>query len=95
MYTHVVLFQLKDPANVERAIALFRSMEGRIPVLKHLEVAADDVHSDYSADLVLVCKFDRAEDVQVYFDHPFHQGILKETGPLVRAKMKVDFWERP
>jgi hypothetical protein len=94
VYTHVVLFKLKDPANVAQAIGLFESMRGKVPILKDIDVQADDVHSDYSADLCIVCRFDRAEDVDVYMKDPFHQGILAQTAPLVASKMKIDFWGR-
>ncbi len=94
MYTHIVLFKLKDPADVGKAVALFESMRGRVPVLRELEVRSDDVHSDYSADLCIICRFDRAEDVDVYMKDPFHQQILAQTGPLVGSKSKIDYWDR-
>ena len=91
MYTHIVLFRLKDAADTAKAIGLFESMRGRVPVLRELEVRGDDVHSDYSANLCIICRFDRAEDVDVYMKDPFHQQILAATGPLIREKMKIDF----
>ena len=91
MYTHIVLFRLKDRADTGKAIELFESMRGRVPVLRDIEARADDVHSDYSADLCIICRFDRAEDVDVYMKDPFHQQILAATGPLTRDKLKIDF----
>lgn len=94
MYTHIVLFRLKDSADAAKAIGLFESMRGRVPVLRELEVRGDDVHSDYSADLCIICRFDRSEDVDVYMKDPYHQQILAQTGPLIGSKLKIDYWDR-
>ena len=94
MYNHIVLFRLKDSADTGKAIELFESMRGKVPVLREIEARADDVHSDYSADLCIICRFDRAEDVDVYMKDPYHQQILAKTGPLIGSKMKIDYWDR-
>ena len=94
MYTHIVLFRLKDSADTAKAIGLFESMRGRVPVLRELEVRGDDVHSDYSAHLCIICRFDRSEDVDVYMKDPYHQQILAQTGPLIASKMKIDYGDR-
>lgn len=93
MYVHVVIFKLEDKSDLDKAVGLFRSMEGNIPVLRELTVGTDDVHSDYSGDLCIVCKFDKAEHVDEYFHHPFHQNILEQTKGMFASKLKADFWE--
>jgi len=77
LLTHVVFFKLKDrsPESVEATRQVLVNMEGKIPVLKHIEVGVDVLHLERSYDLVLITKFDSAEDLQVYDTHPLHEDV--------------------
>lgn len=74
MITHIVLFRLKErtPEGVEKARDLLLSMDGKVEQLRHLEVGLDLIHSERSADIALVTKFDSMEDLQAYQVHPYH-----------------------
>lgn len=74
MITHIVLFKLKERTEegVEAARAKLLSMQGKVEMLRHLEVGTDLIHSERSADLALVTKFDSLEDLQAYQVHPYH-----------------------
>ena len=74
MITHIVLFKLKErtPEGIEQAKGVLLSMEGKIEQLRHLEVGVDLIHSERSADIALVTKFDSLEDLQAYQVHPYH-----------------------
>jgi len=74
MITHIVLFTLKErtPELVEQAKARLLSMEGKVEMLRHLEVGLDLIHSARSADVALVTRFDSLEDLQAYQVHPYH-----------------------
>ena len=74
MITHIVLFKLKERTTEggEQAKGLLLSMEGKIEQLRHLEVGVDLIHSERSADVALVTKFDSLEDLQAYQVHPYH-----------------------
>jgi hypothetical protein len=74
MITHIVLFKLKErtPEGVEKARQLLLSMEGKVEQLRYLEVGVDLIHSERSADIALVTKFDSLEDLQAYQVHPYH-----------------------
>lgn len=50
-------------------------MEGKIPVLRHIEVGTDVLHLERSYDIVLITKFDSLEDLQVYDNHPVHLEV--------------------
>ncbi|AFC30051.1 Dabb family protein [Paenibacillus mucilaginosus] len=78
MLTHIVFFKLKDrqPESVEATAAVLRNMEGKIDVLRHIEVGIDVLHLDRSYDIALITKFDSVEDLQVYADHPVHVEVL-------------------
>jgi len=84
MITHIVLFKLQNPA--EESIAIVRdkllSMQGKIPVLRHLEAGADVIRSERSYDVALLTRFDTLEDLQAYQVHPYHAG---EVVPLMKS----------
>ena len=74
MITHIVLFKLKErtPEGIEQAQGLLLSMEGKVEQLRHLEVGVDLIHSERSADIALVTRFDSLDDLQAYQVHPYH-----------------------
>ena len=76
MITHIVLFKLKERTEqgIEQAKDLLLSMEGKVEQLRYLEVGVDLIHSERSADIALVTKFDSLEDLQAYQVHPYHAG---------------------
>ncbi|NTZ16910.1 Dabb family protein [Paenibacillus sp. JMULE4] len=77
MITHVVMFKLKDrsPESVKATYDVLKNMEGKIPVLRHIEVGIDVLHLERSYDIVLITKFDSLEDLQVYDNHPVHLEV--------------------
>lgn len=74
MIVHIVLFKLKEatPENVEAARLRLLSMDGKVELLRHLEVGVDLIRSERSADIALYTKFDSLEDLQAYQVHPYH-----------------------
>lgn len=76
MYTHVVLFRLKDRGEIEFVAETLRSMAGKIPVLKELEIGINDVEAERNYDIVLIARFDSKADLQVYQDHPYHVNTV-------------------
>lgn len=77
MLTHVVFFKLKDrsPEAVEVTKSVLTNMEGKIPVLRHIEVGTDILHLERSYDIALITKFDSLEDLKVYDTHPVHEEV--------------------
>ncbi|MFD0697104.1 Dabb family protein [Paenibacillus sp. GCM10027628] len=77
MLTHVVLFKLKDrsPESVQATKRVLTNMEGKIPVLKHIEVGTDVLHLDRSYDIALITRFDSLEDLKAYDTHPLHEEV--------------------
>lgn len=84
MIVHIVLFKLQEPT--AENIALVRdtllSMDGRIPMLQHLEVGVDVIRSERSYDVALYTRFASLEDLQAYQVHPYHAG---EVVPVMKA----------
>ena len=84
MITHIVCFKLKDrtPENIAAARAKLLGMQGKIDVLRHLEVGADVIRSERSFDIALVTRFDSLDDLQAYQVHPIHGG---DVAPYMRS----------
>lgn len=93
MITHVVLFKLKDrsPKNVEKAMNVLSGLKGKIPVLRHLEVGTDILHSERSYDIALIAKFDSMDDLQAYQVHPVHLEVAKYIMAAKESAIAVDF----
>ncbi|MFC5471775.1 Dabb family protein [Cohnella suwonensis] len=93
MITHIVLFKLKDgsPESVERTAQVLRDMEGKIDVLRHLEVGVDVVRSDRSYDIALYTKFDSMEDLQAYQVHPEHKKVIEHMNIYRESSVSADY----
>ena len=94
MITHIVFFKLADPTreNVEKTALLLRSMEGEIPLLRHLEAGVDVIRSARSYDVALVTKFDSREDLQAYQVHPYHADtVVPHVRSVSESIVTVDY----
>ena len=78
MISHIVLFKLADPTteNLTATRDKLLSMDGKIDLLRHLEVGVDVVRSERSYDIALTTRFDSLEDLQAYQIHPYHAGVV-------------------
>jgi hypothetical protein len=78
MFTHVVFFKLKDAKkeNIEEAKSILLGMEGKIELLKYLEVGVDVLHSQRSYDIALITKFDSLDAMKEYQVHPYHADVV-------------------
>ena len=78
MIAHIVLFKLNE-SNANNAAAvkeMLLSMNGKVPMLRHLEVGVDIIRSERSYDVALYTKFDSLADLQAYQVHPYHAGVV-------------------
>ena len=78
MIVHIVLFKLADstPENSNAVKEMLLSMDGNIPMLRHLEVGTDVIRSERSYDVALYTRFDSLVDLQAYQVHPYHAGTV-------------------
>ncbi len=93
MIKHIVLFKLKDRSadNVERAAQVLRDMEGKIEVLRTIEVGIDVLHSERSYDIALTTSFDSLEDLETYQVHPVHQKVIEYMTSVRESSISVDY----
>jgi len=93
MITHVVLFKLKDrsPGSIKKARDVLLSMKGKLPMLQHLEVGIDVVHSERSYDIALLTRFDSLPDLKAYQAHPVHIEAAKYIMEAKESSVAVDY----
>ncbi|MHA7962612.1 Dabb family protein [Paenibacillus sp. CAU 1782] len=93
MITHIVFFKLKDRSqeSVDATAAVLRNMEGKIDVLKFIEVGTDVLHSERSYDIALVTKFDSLADLEAYQIHPEHQKVIQHMTLVRESSVSVDY----
>jgi hypothetical protein len=84
MITHIVFFKLKEPTseNIAAAKDKLLSMQGKVQLLRHLEVGVDLVRSERSYDIALYTKLDSMADLQAYQVDPYHGG---DVAPYMRS----------
>ena len=94
MITHIVLFKLTDATvdNIAATRGKLLSMQGKIPMLRHLEAGVDVIRSERSYDIALVTKFDTLDDLQAYQIHPYHAGeVVPHMKAVCSSTVSVDF----
>lgn len=94
MFTHIVLFKLKEATeeNMTFVKNTLLTMNGNIKELKELEVGADVLRSDRSYDIGLITRFDNKEDYLAYDVDEFHvEKVKKVIGPYMEASKTLDF----
>ena len=80
MIKHIVCFKLKDnsPQSCEKAAEIFRSMEGKVPMLKSIQVGIDFLHSPRSYDIILETTFESKDALNDYQNDPYHCEVVKK-----------------
>jgi hypothetical protein len=66
-------------------------MKGKIPLLRHLEVGLDILHSERSYDIALITRFDSMDDLKAYQTHPIHLEAAKYIHSVKEASVAVDY----
>ena len=90
MVKHIVMYKLKENSQKakEELVNVFLSMKGKIPYLKSITSGADFLNSERSYDVVLICEFESAEDMEkykgVYAITPNQPDSEKQTGFFIK-----------
>lgn len=99
MIRHIVLFDFAKEADGKTAIEnaviakdMFLNLQGKIDVLRRLEVGINDADADETNyTLCLVCDFDSLEDLQIYQNHPEHLKVGSFIGKVKTQRSCVDY----
>lgn len=94
MITHIVLFKLANPTaeNIAATRNKLLGMDGKIDLLRHIEVGVDLIRSERSYDIALTTRFDSMEDLQAYQIHPYHAGeVIPHMKSVCSSTVVVDY----
>lgn len=91
MYTHIVFFLLKEPAEAPEFEERLLALRDQVPSLAEIEVGVDDAPEGRSAHLSLLTRFADADGLEAYRVHPAHQAFLAWARPRIEKTYKVDY----
>lgn len=94
MVKHIVCFKLKDnsPAAKEEAKRRLFSMQGKVPVIKDIEVGTDFLGSERSYDIILQVTLADRQALEAYQNDPYHCTCVKPYMHEKRsASVSVDY----
>jgi heme-degrading monooxygenase HmoA len=82
MFKHIVLWKFRDEAdgrpkaeNARLVKERFEELANMLDGLRHLEVGLDVLHTDASADVVLLTEFESRTAYEAYMAHPAHKAL--------------------
>lgn len=92
MLKHVVCFKMDSEENVTKAAEILRSMEGKVPALRGLEVGTDVLKSARSYDVYLCVLLDDENALEDYQRDSYHCDVVKKfMHAHSAASVAVDF----
>lgn len=94
MIKHIVCFKLKDNSkeNVEKTAEILRSMEGKVDLIRDIEVGVDFLHSERSYDVILQVVLDDAKALDDYQNDEYHCSVVKKHMHAVReSSVAIDY----
>ncbi len=97
MVKHVVMFSFKDAngktakENAELAKKMGMELEHAVPTLKSIEIGLNEMESNKSHDLVLICTFDDYDGLKAYDSHPEHLKLVEHIRASFTERHAVDF----
>lgn len=93
MLKHVVCFKLDGAENAIKAVEILRSMEGKVPMLRGIEVGLDVLRSARSYDVYLSVLLDNKAALEEYQRDPYHCDVVKAfMHAHTVASVAVDFF---
>lgn len=90
MIKHIVLWRLKNKADVARVKQELESMRGKIPGLLSLEVGVNFAENS-PVDVGLYSEFTDRAALVTYADHPVHAPVKATVGGLVAERWVLDY----
>lgn len=94
MVKHIVCFKLKDnsPESCQKTAEILKSMEGKVPQLKSIEVGIDFLHSERSYDVILQVTVENEKALENYQNDEYHCNVVKKYIHSVReSSVAIDY----
>jgi hypothetical protein len=90
MIINSVMLRLKNrDLDIQKVIDALLGMEGRITVLKDIQVKKNIRQGAASYDLIFFTKFESQEDMDIYISDSVHQGVGKLIGSMIESQAAV------
>lgn len=90
MVTHVVMYRLHDPNELDEVVERLRGMAGRIPSLRSVRAGRDVNRGPNAHELVLITEHDSTEALAAYQQDPYHREIVAWLSEKIRDRAVVD-----
>lgn len=94
MIKHIVCFKLADNSKekCEKAAEVLRSMEGKVELVRDIEVGIDFLHSQRSYDVILQVVLDNEDALNLYQKDEYHCSVVKKyMHSVVETSVAVDY----
>lgn len=94
MIRHIVCFKLAEatPEKCAEARSVLLSMCDKVPMVKHIEVFVDELHSPRSFDLMLQVDLDSFAALERYQNDPYHCDVVKkQMHAMAERSIALDF----
>lgn len=95
MITNTLLIKLKERnnENIEKTKSVLLSMEGKIEVLRGIQVQVDLRRGESSYDILLITHFFSMEDMEAYLINPVHVEVAKYIESVLESGASICFEE--
>lgn len=94
MIKHIVCFKLKDNSDENKKATkdILMSMEGKVPMVRDIQVGVDFLKSPRSYDIILQVELDDAAALDAYQVDPYHAGVVKEhMHKVMESSIAIDY----
>ena len=94
MIKHIVCFKLKDNSSQKKQEAAEKllSMEGKVPMIKAIEVGTDFLGSERSYDVILQVKLDDTKALEEYQNDEYHCSVVKKhMHQVAQSSIAIDY----
>jgi hypothetical protein len=94
MIKHIVCFKLKDNSkeNCEKTAQVLKSMDGKVDLLRGIEVGVDFLRSPRSYDVILQVTLDDESALEQYQNDPYHCDVVKKhMHSVMESSVAIDY----
>ncbi len=94
MIKHIVCFKLADNSReeCEKAAEILKSMQGKVDLIREIEVGTDFLHSQRSYDVILQVTLDDADALKAYQEDEYHCSVVKKhMHSVAESSIAIDY----
>lgn len=95
MIKHIVCFKLSDNSEemLNKTKDILLSMNGKVPMLRGIEVGVDFLHSPRSYDIILQVLLDDEKALDDYQSDEYHCNVVKKhMHSVAESSVAVDYY---